>query len=41
MAASSTTPMNQHLDRYRRLGQGLGQPIAPDAQGPPARGEWA
>ena len=24
---------NQHLDRYRRLGQGLGQPIAPDAQG--------
>lgn len=25
--------LNQHLDRYKRLGQGLGQPIAPDAQG--------
>jgi hypothetical protein len=24
---------SQTLDRYKRLGQGLGQPIAPDAQG--------
>ena len=33
---SSTSPFmtsNQTLQRYKRLGQGLGQPIAPDAQG--------